>query len=62
MQLDYGNRINSGFLLFLAPATLLTAIMLGEALAPGYSVHTNPISYMGIIPETANLSNASIFY
>jgi len=35
--------------------------MLGEALAPGYNVHTNPISDQGIIPETTNLFNASVF-
>lgn len=49
------NRTIAGLALFLLPSLFLTALMWGEAMAPGYSVRDNAISDLGIIDETAAL-------
>jgi len=61
LNLNYANRTLAGVFFLTGAAVFLTAVMLGESLAPGYSVHLNPISDLGIINETANLFNSSVF-
>jgi hypothetical membrane protein len=55
------NKTNAGFLLALAAGQFLTALMLGESIAPGYSMHDNAISDLGTITETELIFNASLF-
>lgn len=59
MKLD--NKATSGLLLAIASAQFITAMMLGEAIAPGYSMHDNAISDLGTIDETRVLFGASLF-
>jgi len=54
------DRGKAGFLFLVASAQFITVLMLGETMAPGYSVHTNAISDLGVIPETRLLFNASL--
>jgi hypothetical membrane protein len=49
-----------GLLVAFGSAQFMTAMMLGEAIAPDYSMHTNAISDMGTIPETRLLFNTSL--
>ncbi|HIH87734.1 TPA: hypothetical protein HA344_00820 [Candidatus Bathyarchaeota archaeon] len=49
----------AGLLFSAASAQFLTALMIREAMAPNYSVHTNAISDLGVTPETRLLFNAS---
>ena len=51
----------AGSLLVLGAAQFLTAMMLGECIAPGYSMNENAISDLGTIGETAWLFNTSLF-
>jgi len=60
MKRPFGDRVLAGLLLFLASALFMTSIMLGSAIAPGYSMNTNAISDLGTIPETALLFNTSL--
>ena len=46
--------------MFIGAAFFLAAVTFGEALAPGYDVHEQPISDLGIITETAILFNLSL--
>lgn len=50
----------AGTLFFLLAAQFLTLLMFGEAMAPGYVVHDNAISDLGVIPETAALFTLSL--
>jgi len=50
----------AGYLLALAAGQFLLAMMLGEAIAPGYSMHDMAISDLGTIAETKLLFNASL--
>jgi hypothetical membrane protein len=61
VRLLNGNQVQAGVSLFVGAAFLIAALMLGEAVAPNYTIHTNPISDLGIIPETADLFNLSLF-
>ena len=55
------NKTNAGYLMALASGQFLLVLMLGEAIAPGYSMHDNAISDLGTIAETELLFNASLF-
>jgi hypothetical membrane protein len=55
------NKTNAGYLMALAAGQFLVALMLGESIAPGYSMHDNAISDLGTIAETELLFNASLF-
>ncbi len=61
MRYAWDDRVWSGLLFFITSAWFILALMIGEALAPGYSVHSNPVSDLGIIPETAVLFNSTVF-
>jgi len=47
--------------LFLGAAQFITILMIAGAIAPGYSLHENAISDLGVIGETQFLFNASLF-
>lgn len=55
------NRELAGILLFIGAAQFLTVMMIGEAVAPDYSMHENAISDMGVIDETRWFFNPSMF-
>jgi len=55
------NKTNAGYLLALAAGQFLVLLMLGESIAPGYSMHENAISDLGTIGETELLFNTSLF-
>jgi len=55
------NKTNAGYLLALAAGQFLVLLMLGESIAPGYSMHENAISDLGTIGETELMFNASLF-
>jgi hypothetical membrane protein len=55
-------RTLSGLLFFLAAAQFALLLMAAEAIAPGYSIHDNAISDLGVIPETRLLFNSSLFF
>ncbi len=55
------NKTNAGYLLAFAAGQFLIALMLGESIAPDYSMHDNAISDLGTIAETELLFNASLF-
>ena len=50
-----------GLLLAIGSAQFLVVMMLGEASAPGYSMHENAISDLGTIDETRLVFCASLF-
>ncbi len=54
------NRTLAGLLFFVGSAQFLTAMMIGEAIQPGYSVGSDAISDLGI-RNTAVLFNVSVF-
>ncbi|MBI0583304.1 MAG: DUF998 domain-containing protein [Methanomassiliicoccus sp.] len=54
------DRSLAGLILFLLSVQFLTALMVGEAIAPDYVVHDNAISDLGVIPETALLFAVSL--
>ncbi len=58
MKLDYKTLL--GLLLVIGAAQFLFVMMIGEGLAPGYSMHDNAISDLGVFNETALLFNASV--
>ena len=53
-------RVLAGLLLFIGGAEFLTVMMVGEAIAPGYSAHSQPISDLGVISQTADMFNLSV--
>ena len=59
--MNYINKTNAGYLLALAAGQFLILLMLGESIAPGYSMHENAISDMGTIAETELMFNTSLF-
>ncbi|MHC1680110.1 MAG: DUF998 domain-containing protein [Methanomassiliicoccales archaeon] len=56
------NKTNAGYLLALAAGQFLILLMLGESIAPGYSMHENAISDLGTIAETELMFNTSLFF
>ncbi len=54
------DRTLAGLLFFVGAAQFLTAMMIGEAIWPGYNVGTNAISALGT-GSTAVLFNVSVF-
>jgi hypothetical membrane protein len=56
-----GSRVIAGMLLFLLAVQFMTALMVGAAIAPGYSINQNAISDLGVIDATAWLFNSSLF-
>jgi hypothetical membrane protein len=50
----------AGILFFVLSAQFLLFLMVGESIAPGYSMHDNAISDLGVIAETAALFTASM--
>jgi hypothetical membrane protein len=59
--MNFINKTNAGYLLALAAGQFLVLLMLGESIAPGYSMHENAISDLGTIAETELMFNASLF-
>ena len=59
--MNFINKTNAGYLLALAAGQFLILLMLGESIAPGYSMHENAISDMGTIAETELMFNTSLF-
>ena len=55
------DRLMAGLVLVLGAAQFMTLMMLGEAIAPGYSMHDDAISDLGTIDETRLLFNSSLF-
>lgn len=55
------NKSLTGLLMILGSAQFLTLMMVGEAIAPDYSMHDNAISDLGTIDETRLMFNASLF-
>ena len=55
------NRVFAGVLFFLGSAQFVTILMIGEAMAPGYSISENAISDLGVIGATRALFNTSLF-
>jgi hypothetical membrane protein len=53
-------RVVAGVLFFLLSVQFLTALMIGESVAPGYSLRDNAISDLGVIKETAALFTATM--
>ena len=45
----------TGILFFVLSAQFLLFLMVGESMAPGYNMHDNAISDLGVIKETASL-------
>ncbi len=60
MQLK-SNRTIAGLILAIGALQFFTFMMIGEALAPGYSVKNDPISALGTIAESSALFNVSVF-
>ncbi|MDD1772766.1 MAG: DUF998 domain-containing protein [Methanomassiliicoccales archaeon] len=58
--MEFINKRWAGSLLALGAAQFMVAMMLGESIAPGYSMHENAISDLGTIAETAMLFNVSL--
>lgn len=54
-------RVLLGSVLVVGPAQFLLVLLVGAAVVPGYSVHGNAISDLGVAPATALLFNASVF-
>ena len=54
-------RSTAGLALVVGAAQFMTLMMLGEAIAPGYSMHDDAISDLGTIDETRALFNSSLF-
>jgi hypothetical membrane protein len=54
------DRTLAGLIFFLLSAQFMTALMMGESIAPDYVVHDNAISDLGVIPETALLFAVSL--
>ncbi len=50
----------AGILFFVLAAQFLLFLMVGESMAPGYSMHDNAISDLGVIKETASLFTFSM--
>ncbi|MCM2466876.1 DUF998 domain-containing protein [Methanoculleus oceani] len=61
IDLTISSRTIAGVLLFLLPVQFMTALMVGAAIAPGYSISANAISDLGVIDATAWLFNSSLF-
>ncbi|HZD43058.1 MAG TPA: DUF998 domain-containing protein, partial [Methanomicrobiales archaeon] len=61
ISMPYNNRRIAGILFFLLSAQFLLVLMIGAALVPGYSIHQNAISDLGVIGATALLFNSSLF-
>jgi len=59
-EITDSNRMIAGVLLFLLSVQFMTALMVGAAIAPGYSINQNAISDLGVIGETAWLFNSSL--
>lgn len=55
------NYLIIGLLFSLMAAQFMIVLMLGAAIAPDYSIHSNAISDLGVIPQTALLFNSSLF-
>lgn len=55
------DNLKIGLIFSITSAQFLLVLMLGAAIAPGYSVHDNAISDLGVISQTALLFNASLF-
>lgn len=55
------NRVLAGLMFFLGSTQFIVILMIAEAMAPGYSMFGNAISDLGVISETRNLFNASLF-
>ncbi|HXZ24248.1 MAG TPA: DUF998 domain-containing protein, partial [Methanomassiliicoccales archaeon] len=60
-MLPLGNRRLAGLLLAVGAIQFLALMMIGEALAPGYSIKNNPISDLGTIAESSAIFNLSVF-
>lgn len=60
MHMRIKGKAWAGYLLALASGQFLLAMMLGEAIAPGYSMHDNAISDLGTIAQTKLLFNTSL--
>lgn len=56
------NDTLAGLLLGIGAAQFMTVMMLMEAIAPGYSMHTNAISDLGVIPETSLLFTLTMVF
>ncbi len=54
------SRHVAGILFFVLSAQFLLFLMIGESMAPGYSMHDNAISDLGVIQETAAIFTASM--
>lgn len=59
--MPYTDRILAGVLFAALSAQFILALMIGAAIAPGYSIHANAISDLGVISATAALFNSSLF-
>lgn len=59
--MNFINKTNAGYILALAAGQFLVLLMLGESIAPGYSMHENAISDLGTIAETELMFNTSLF-
>ncbi len=59
--MKFNNLRIPGLLLSIGAAQFLTMMMLLEAIAPGYSMHTASISDLGTIPETELLFGITLF-
>lgn len=55
------SKVLTGLLLIMGSAQFLTVMMIGEAVAPDYSMHANAISDLGVIKETRTFFNPSMF-
>ncbi|MDD5420077.1 MAG: DUF998 domain-containing protein [Methanomicrobiaceae archaeon] len=60
-EISGSSRTIAGILLFLLPVQFMTALMVGAAIAPGYSINQHAISDLGVIAATAWLFNSSLF-
>jgi len=56
------NQLIAGFLFFILASQFLVFLMISESLVPGYSIHDNVISDLGVSQESALLFNTSIFF
>lgn len=61
INLTESSRTIAGVLLFLLPVQFVTALLIGAAMAPGYSINADAISDLGVIDATAWLFNGSLF-
>lgn len=55
------NNLVIGLIFSFISAQFILILMLGEAIAPDYSIYNNAISDLGVIPQTALLFNTSLF-